>query len=454
VNQEDPAPLMVAPFGVDALREAPSAETPASGAPPPSGRRARREAAGARRRRRRRWRVVVPITAVIVVVLGAGAFAGYRLRQAAPAPTVTSVLARSVDVPSEVVPLPFPTVGEGAVSIPSIGVEEASGAEKPVPVASLTKLMTAYVVLHDHPLAVNEPGPSVTATQVDVLDFGIDAVSDDTNAQVALGEQITEQQLLGGLLVHSADNYADLLARWDAGSIPAFVAKMNATAATLGMRQTHFADASGISTQSVSTAGDILKVAAPDMANPVFASIVDNNSVTLPVAGTLASYTPLLGIDGIVGVKSGYTDAAGGCDVVGVIRSVHGHPTLLLAAVTGQTGFDSLAQAGLHGLALVNAALPLIRTSTVLGDGVVAAEVGAAGSSVAARTSASVAMLTWPGAHASRVFRPVHRLSPQARSGALAGTVVVTVGTQRAVVPVHLTRDVPQRSLLQRLLNA
>jgi hypothetical protein len=105
----------------------------------------------------------------------------------------------------------------------------------------------------------------------------------------------------------------------------------------------------------------------------------------------------------------------------------------------------------LHGLALVNAVQPLIGTATVLGDGVVAAHAAAAGSSVAARTGASVSMLTWPGAHATRVFHPVRRLSAQAKRGALVGSVVVTLGTQRAVVPVHLTGDVPQRSLLQRL---
>jgi D-alanyl-D-alanine carboxypeptidase (penicillin-binding protein 5/6) len=441
---------MVAPFGVESLRESSPDEPPSSEPAPPSDRRARRQAARSKRRRRR-WRVIVPIVVVVVLVLGAGAFAGVRLRKAAPAPVVTPVLLRSVAFPSQVVPLPFPTTGEGAVSIPSVGVVVASSAEKAVPVASLTKLMTAYIVLHDHPLGLNEPGPTVTATQADVQDFDTDAVSDDSNAQVTLGEQITEEQLLGGLLVHSADNYADLLARWDAGSIPAFVAKMNATAAALGMNQTHFADASGISVQSVSTAGDILKVAAPDMAYPVVASLVDNNSVTLPVAGTLSTYTPLLGLDGIIGMKSGYTDAAGGCDVVAVIRPVHGHPTLLLAAVTGQTGALALAQAGLHGLALVNAVQPLIGTATVLGGGVVAAHAAAAGSSVAARTGASVSMLTWPGAHATRVFHPVHRLSAQAKRGALVGSVVVTLGTQRAVVPVHLTGDVPQRSLLQRL---
>jgi serine-type D-Ala-D-Ala carboxypeptidase (penicillin-binding protein 5/6) len=445
VTPEAPAPLMVAPFGVDSLRE------PPPDVPPPSGRRARRTAAKSQRRRRR-WRVIVPIVVMVLLLLAAGAFAGLRLRESAPEPAVTSVLPASVHVPTQSLPpLPFPATGQGAVSVPSIGAEAASPAEKPVPVASLTKLMTAYIVLHDHPLGVNEPGPSITATQADVDDFDLDAVSDDTNAQVTLGEQITEQQLLGGLLVHSADNYADLLARWDAGTIPAFVAKMNTTAAALGMRQTHFADASGISPQSVSTAGDILKIAAPDMASPVIASIVDNSSVTLPVAGTLATYTPLLGLDGIIGVKSGYTDAAGGCDVVAVIRPVHGRATLLLAAVTGQTGALALAQAGLHGLALVNAVQPLIGTSTTLGDGVVVAQVGAAGSRVTARTGASVSMLTWPGTRATRVFHPVHRLSAQARRGALVGHVVVTLGTQRVVVPVRLTRDVPQRSLLQVL---
>lgn len=448
MNPEHPAPLMVAPFGVDSLREPPSdASAPTDVPSPPAGRRARRQAARSRRRRRR---IVVPIAAA-VLLLGAGAFVGVRLTKAAPAPVVTAATLRPLDVPPKYVPLPFPATGQGAISIPSIGVAEASPAEKPVPVASLTKLMTAYVVLHDHPLSPNEPGPIVTATQTDVSDFETDAVSDDSNAQVTLGEQLTEQQLLGGLLVHSADNYADMLARWDAGSIPAFVAKMNAAAATLGMRQTHFADASGISSQSVSTASDILKVAARDMADPLIASTVDKSSVTLPVAGTLSTYTPLLGLEGIIGVKSGYTQAAGGCDVVAVVRTVHGRPTLLLAAVTGQTGYQALDQAGLHGLALVNAVQPIIGTSTVLRAGVVAAHATAAGVSVDARTGRSVSMLTWPGAHASRIFHPARHLGATARRGALAGTVVVVVGTQRVVVPVRLGRDVPQRSLLQRV---
>jgi D-alanyl-D-alanine carboxypeptidase (penicillin-binding protein 5/6) len=174
-------------------------------------------------------------------------------------------------------------------------------------------------------------------------------------------------------------------------------------------------------------------------------------SITLPVAGTISTYTPLLGLAGIIGVKSGFTTAAGGCDVVAVVRPVHGHPTLLLAAVTGQMGPVVLAQAGLHGLALVNAVQPLIGTTSVLRSGQLVAHVTEAGRTVEARATSPVTMLTWPGVAATRAFHPDRHLTDQARRGATVGTVVVHLGAQRVAVPVRLRRDVPRPSLLQRI---
>ncbi len=374
-----------------------------------------------------------------------------RLRAPDPAPAVTPVLAATVRVPAHPVTLPWPTMGQAAIAVPSIGVDVASGPEQPVPVASLTKLMTAYVVLHDHPLTLNQPGPTITVSQADVDDYDFATVNDDSNAAVTLNEQITEEQVLGGLLVHSADNYADLLARWDAGSIPAFVAKMNAYAVRLGMLHSHFADASGVDPGSESTASDLLKVAAPDMANAAFASMVKMPSITLPVAGTISTYTPFLGLQGTIGVKSGFTAAAGGCDVLAVVRTVQGKPVLLLAAVTGQQGPVVLAQAGLHALALVDAVGPLVGSTAVVTGHQVAAHVSAAGTSVNARAIASASMLTWPGVTATRVFQPARHVTDQTRRGAPVGVVVVTLGTQRVAVPVRLEGDVPRPSLLQRL---
>ena len=391
------------------------------------------------------------VLVLVLIVVAAGLFATVRLRAPDPAPTVTSVLDGTVTLHSGPVSLPWPQVGMAAVAIPSIGVDMASAPEQPQPVASLTKLMTAYVILHDHPLQLGQPGPSITVTQADVDDYDEDTVSDNSNAQVAVGEQIPEVQVLGGLLIHSADNFADLLARWDAGSEAAFVAEMNEDAAKLGMTQSHFADPSGVASGSQSTPYDLLKVTALDMTDPVFASLVQQSSITLPVAGTISTYTPFLGFDGIIGVKSGFTTAAGGCDVLAVVRQVHGVPTLLLAAVTGQQGPNVLAQAGLHALALVTAMTPVVGVTPVLHQGQVVAHVSEAGQTVMASGTATASLLTWPGAKATMVFHPVAHLTDRAPRGAMVGTVDVTLGTQHASVPVRLQQDLSQPTMLQRL---
>ena len=93
--------------------------------------------------------------------------------------------------------------------------------------------------------------------------------------------------------MHSANNLADVLAQWDAGSIPAFVAKMNAAATALGMTHTHYADASGLDPGTRGTAGDELLVTQAAMAIPTFAAVVAQPSVTLPVVGVLSNYVSL-----------------------------------------------------------------------------------------------------------------------------------------------------------------
>ena len=433
---------MVAPFRLDSLRE------PAPPAPPAPEHAAHGTSSHRRRRRGRRRAFLLVL---LLLVLAAGAYVGVKLTRPEPAPAVTSVLARTVHVPARTVTLPWPTTGQAAVAIPSMGVTVASGPEQAAPVASLTKLMTAYVVLHDHPVAPGQPGPTITVTQADVDDYDSATVDDDSNAAVAVGEQISEADVLGGLLVHSADNYADLIATWDGGSIAGFVAKMNMTAARLGMDHSHFADASGVSPGSESTASDLLKLAALDMADPTFAAFVRQSSVTLPVAGTISTYTPLLGVQGVIGVKSGFTSQAGGGDVLAVYRTVNGKQVLLLSAVTGQTGPLVLAQAGLHALALVDAMTPFIGSTELLPQQHVAAKVSEAGATIDASTGSSVSMLTWPGVTATRVFVPAQHVPKQARRGTTVGTVVVTLGTQHLVVPVHLDEDIPPQTLLQRL---
>ncbi|MGO8860030.1 MAG: D-alanyl-D-alanine carboxypeptidase family protein [Acidimicrobiales bacterium] len=414
-----------------------------------AGTRAGRTSSLRRRRSRRRNRLLALSTALVLIAVAVAV--AFRLDAPAPVASVTATMAPSVRLVSSPVLLPWPATGQSAVAVPSIGIDVTSGPEQPVPVASLTKMMTAYVVLHDHPLAPGQNGPLITMTQTDVGYFDDDTVEDEANAQVTVGEVLTERELLEGLLVHSANNYADSLARWDAGGISAFVAKMNRFAALLGMAHTHYADPSGFDQASESTAGDLLKVAEPDMEDPTFADIVKMPSVTLPVAGTISTYTPLLGVDGVIGVKSGFTTAAGGCDVVAIEREVDGRPVLILSAVTGQSGPNVLATAAQMALDLADRADATIGSSPLVRAGEVVARVSVAGNTVAARAGSTADVLSWPGVTAERVLVDDRTIRAGAKKGTEIGSVVVALGEQRAVIPVVLSRLLPGPTVLQRL---
>ena len=150
--------------------------------------------------------------------------------------------------------LPWPSQGSAAIGVVGLGSVGAANDSAARPLASVTKVMTALVILDDHPLALGEQGPQLTITFSDVRDYLLLAGDDQSVVPVREGDLLKQRQLLEGLLIPSGNNYASLLARWDSGSIEAFVAKMNAKAASLGMTHTHYADASGISPQSSGTA--------------------------------------------------------------------------------------------------------------------------------------------------------------------------------------------------------
>jgi D-alanyl-D-alanine carboxypeptidase (penicillin-binding protein 5/6) len=387
----------------------------------------------------------------VVIIAFAAIFVDVRLSAPASSAVVTSTLHGTFAAATPAVSLSWPAMGQAAIAVPSVGIAVTSGPERPVPVASLTKMMTAFIILRDHPLAQGQNGPNITISQADVADYDGDTTTDEANALVALGEVLTERQMMGGMLVHSADNLADALARWDAGTIPAFVEKMNRAAAQLGMDHTHYADPSGFNVASQSTAGDVLKVATPDMANPTFASFALMTSITLPVAGTVSTYTPLLGFDGVIGVKSGFTNAAGGCDVLAAVRSAHGLPVLILSAVTGQEGPNVLGLAGSAALTLANSVTRFIGASTVAHSGDVVAHVSAARHTVDATVNASATVLNWPGGQATRVLESTEAVVAGAKRGTRIGSLVVVLGTQHLVIPVVLHQDLPKETLAQRL---
>jgi D-alanyl-D-alanine carboxypeptidase (penicillin-binding protein 5/6) len=285
------------------------------------------------------------VVGLLILVVAAGALAIYQLVRPLPKLQVALVVPRQIRLPGTPPGLPWPAQGEAALYVVGKGWLGPVGGEQAVPIASVAKIMTALVVLRDHPLAPGSSGPLIPIEASDVLAYRAELAQRDSVVAVAPGERLTERQALEALLVASADNVADILARWDSGSIANFVAKMDATARLLGLSHTHYADASGLSQQTTSDAIDQVKLAMVAMRNPVFAQIVAMPEVTLPVAGTVVSYNYDLGKDGIVGVKTGSDAAAGGCLVF--LAKNPGEPAIY-GAILGQQSSTSTLDAVLQ----------------------------------------------------------------------------------------------------------
>jgi D-alanyl-D-alanine carboxypeptidase (penicillin-binding protein 5/6) len=237
----------------------------------------------------------------------------------------------------------WPVAGQAAFVIGGDPRLHAGPHQHPAPIASVAKVMTAYLVLRDHPLRLGQDGPTITLTDEDVADTDRRRRRQESVVSVGAGEQLTELQALQALLLPSANNIAVVLARWDAGSTDAFVARMNAAARSLGMTHTRYTDPSGFDDATVSTAADQVRVVLRAMRVPVFARIVATPTATLPVAGVVRNTNVLLGHDGFVGVKTGSDEAAGGCFAFRAIRRVDGKRRAITGVVLGQPGDDRIA---------------------------------------------------------------------------------------------------------------
>jgi D-alanyl-D-alanine carboxypeptidase (penicillin-binding protein 5/6) len=273
----------------------------------------------------------------LLVVIAATAVLGSRMLGS----SFSSATASTEAVPSTV----WPLYGQAAFVQTGQSRLQAGPNQHAAPIASVAKVMTAYLVLRDHPLRLGQDGPTITLTETDVADTYRRRGQEQSVVSIAAGEQLTERQALQALLLPSANNIAAVLARWVAGSEERFVARMNAVARSLGMTRTRYTDSSGYDEATVSTAADQVRIVDRAMRLPVFASIVATPSATLPVAGTVHNTNTLLGHDGFVGVKTGSTAAADGCFAFRAIRWIDGKRTTITGVVLGQPGRDRIAAA-------------------------------------------------------------------------------------------------------------
>lgn len=387
-------------------------------------------------------------TIVPLVVLALAVLLAINYLRPVPAVAASQTLPGSLTRGTAPV-LPWPDRGQGAVGADGAGVIAATAGAQAQPIASVAKVMTALVVLEARPLKKDENGPSLSITQAEVAEYEQAKANEESVIEVRTGEQLTEYEALEALLLPSANNIAILLARWSLGSVEAFVAKMNARAQELRMQQTKFADASGVSPETVSVPADLVKLGTAAMANPVIADIVGKAEATLPVAGRVFNVNDVLGSDGIVGVKTGNVPQVGAVYLGAATHQLPGGRRLLIfAAVQGlPTRKDSTDNARAL-LAVLRQSLQLQRI--VSKDQVVGRYAAPWGANADIVAASDLDLLVLPGTPI-RGRLAAQPLQAPSSPGRKLGSLKVQGGEQSGEVPVLLGDNLGAATPLWRI---
>ncbi|MFF5147508.1 serine hydrolase, partial [Streptomyces sp. NPDC013157] len=398
----------------------------------------------------RRVKIWTPLVIVLLIV-----FAVVQTLRPLPQPTLDLTAKDTYTFAGGTTDMPWPADGQAALDVQGIGTFGSSGAQKPVPIASVAKVMTAYIILRDHPLKSGAAGPKIKIDQ---------AAQDQANAgqestvDVTAGDSITQREALESILIASANNVARLLARWDAGSEKSFVAKMNATAKKLGMTNTTYTDPSGLTNSTVSTAVDQVKLAKAAMASePSFREVAAMMSYDDYKGVNHSNWNQLVGHNDVVGIKTGTTTSALGNLVFAAKKTVGGETRTVIGAVIRQpanaSNDNSILKAALNaGDALIRAAQGALKGATIYkkGDVVGYVDDGLGGRTPVVATE-DVTAVGWSGLKVKLSFAP-DDVPHTAKAGTKVGTLTVGDGSGSAVqVPVALEKDLAEPGFASKL---
>ncbi|WP_030927905.1 D-alanyl-D-alanine carboxypeptidase family protein [Streptomyces sp. NRRL B-24720] len=349
--------------------------------------------------------------------------------------------------------LPWPNEGQGYMAATGLGTVDSFGEQKAVPIGSVAKAMTAYVVLKDHPLKKGEAGPSITVDAKGESDGKLDTTGESTLNTVKAGDKLTEQEALSAIMIPSANNIARLLARWDAGSEEAFVKKMNDTAKSLGMKNTTYTDPSGLTATTVSSAEDQVKLGQKLVEIPALMAITKLPSWTDPSGKLWRNYNTLVPYDGALGIKTGSTTKAGGNLLFAAHKMVGDTDQLIVGAVLGQHKPAIIDTVNAVSKDVMLATENLLKSGKVVrkGDVVGMVDNGFGGTTPVVATE-DVAAVGWPGLTVKLELTDDGKTLPhEAAAGTHVGTLTVGEGSSQVKVAVALQSDLTNPSFGQKL---
>ncbi|MFE7845782.1 D-alanyl-D-alanine carboxypeptidase family protein [Microbacterium sp. NPDC057407] len=376
--------------------------------------------------------VIVP-TLVIAGVLGAYAATTLAWPLHAVAPTVTAIQVQPVAAAAA--EPAWPAAGSAAISVGGVPGTLASAAD-PDAIASITKVVTALVVLDEMPLAVGEQGPEFRFGYGDSVSYWDYRYAGESALDVPVGGALTQYQMLEGMLIGSANNYADRLAGNLFPSDEVFARAAMSWLQTHGVPGITIVEPTGMDPGNSATPEALIVLAQKALANPVIAEIVAKPSVELPGAGLVQNTNGLLADPGVVGIKTGTLATWNLLSAKDI--TVGETPVRLFASVLGQPDDASRLAASRALYAQLEQELQLEPSVTA---GTVAGIVETAwGEEVDIEVSDDASVVLWNGGAGE--VTSTYALGDNRDEGDVVGDLTVTGPLDDMTVDLRLAEDV------------
>ncbi|MEV4915860.1 hypothetical protein AB0K47_03465 [Streptomyces tirandamycinicus] len=397
----------------------------------------------------RRVRIWTPLVVLLLIV-----FAVVQTLRPLPEPTLSLTAEPTYAFEGAAPQLPWPAKGQAYMAASGLGTLGSSGEQKPVPIASVTKAMTAYVILKNHPLKPGEAGPMIEIDAKGESDGQLDKTDNESTLNtVKKGDKISLRDALAAIMIPSANNIARQLARWDSGSEKAFVEKMNAAAEELGMKNTTYTDPSGLDATTVSTAEDQVKLGLKLVEIKALMDVTKLPEWTDPSGKTWRNYNELPPYNGALGIKTGSTTKAGGNLLFAAHKMVGDTDQLIVGAVLAQYDTPILGTAINASKELMLATQDALKNATIVKKGQVVGVVeDGLGGSVPVVATKDVRAVGWSGLTVKLELTNGDKVLPhEAPPGTVVGSLTVGEGASQVAVPVALQQELAEPGFGARL---
>ena len=387
--------------------------------------------------------VIVP---TLVLAALAGTYAGGTLLWPLHAIPPEIQTAQVAPLPAAPATLTWPAEGSAAVAVAGIGGPVSSSAE-PAQIASITKVMTALLVLEEMPLAVGESGPDFRFSASDSDEYWNYLLRDESAIDVPVDGTLSEYQMLQGMLIGSANNYADRLRQTIWPSDAVFAQAAADWLSAHGVDGLTIVEPTGLDDRNAGSPDALIALATLALANPVIAEIVATPAVEIPGAGLVTNTNQLLADPGIVGIKTGSLDS---WTLLSAKDVVVGDTTVrIYASVLGQPDNDARIAASRQLYADVELGLQPAPSVPV---GTVAGRVSTAwGEEVDVVTATDAAVILWNGG--AGAVTTAFALNDALEAGADVGTLSVQGPLNAASTSLELATDIEPPTAWWRLTH-